>query len=194
VIPTGAPATGSYSCTSAFTCGTSNPADGLGTNAVFDSPRYLAADNAGSLYITETNGERLRAYDLSTTQVTTIAGGPLGYRDGVHTPGNPVLLDRPRGAVSDGTSLYWAEQNASTVRQLLLSTGEATTLIGVRGCPGSQDGVGGDGTQDWGAGPGCSAPAVSGMAQIQAPFGAMAFHYRSRSILLLEQGRLRRIE
>jgi hypothetical protein len=100
-------------------------------------------------------------------------------------------IGRPRGVTSDGTSLYFNEQNANTVRQVVLSSTDTSTLVGVRGCAGSADGIGGDGTQDWSAACG-SAPA--GLATLTTPMGGIVYHFPSRSLFLVESGRLRRIE
>src|SRR5690606_36442723 len=102
-----------------------------------------------------------------------------------------VRLGRPRGVASDGTSVYFTEQNAHTVRQVVIQTTDTSTLAGVRGCNGGQNGTGGNGTQDWA---GMCNQAGMGLPRFDTPFGAIAFHYPSRSILLIENGRLRRIE
>jgi len=93
---------------------------------------------------------------------------------------------------SDGTSLYWNEQNQHTVRQVIIQSASASTLAAVRGCPGSADGTGADATQDWSGN--CSDPALNGLPRIDTPMGGIAFHFPSQSIFLLESGRLRRIE
>jgi len=178
-----------YTCPASFTCvGDIPPVDGTGLNAVFTSPRYMTADFTGNLFITDTNGESIRSYSIVTTQVGTLVGGS-GYQDGT---GSAVRISRPRGIASDGTSLYWNEQTVSTVRQVIIGTLETSTMVGVRGCPGSQDGVGGDGTQDWSA-VGCGT-APSGLARVDTPMGAIAFHFPSMSVFIIESGRLRQIE
>jgi cysteine-rich repeat protein len=178
-----------YQCQSGWDCTDGVPMDGQGSSAVFGSPRYMAADNAGNLYITDTNGELVRTYNTVTGWVGTLAGSTRGYVDGV---GTAAQLDRPRGITSDGTSLYWAEQVESTVRQVVIKTAEVSTLVGVRGCAGTADGTGADASQDWSGN--CSAAALSGLPQITTPFGGIAFHYPSQAIFLLESGRLRLIE
>jgi hypothetical protein len=182
-----------YTCPTNWTCTDGVPADGQGLGAVFGSPRYMATDHAGHLYITDTNGEAVRSYDIASGWVGTLvgrqsAGGPV-YQDGT---GAAVGLLRPRGLTSDGTSLYWTEQTAHTVRQVVIGTREASTLVGVRGCNGSADGVGGDGSRDWAGA--CSDPQVVALPQLDTPMGGLVYHYPSRSLFLLESGRLRRVE
>jgi cysteine-rich repeat protein len=177
-----------YTCPTTFSCVSNTPVDGMGLSAVFGSPRYMTADFSGSLFITDTNGQSIRTYSIDTTHVGTLIGGS-GYQDGT---GPVVRITRPRGIASDGTSLYWGEQTVSTIRQVIIDTLETSTLVGVRGCPGSRDGVGGDGTQDWSV-PGCGT-APSGLAQIDTPMGGIAFYYPSMFIFIVESGRLRLIE
>jgi len=172
---------------------TGTPTDGTGTSAEFGSPRYMAADHSGHLYITDTNGANLRSYDIASGWVGTLVGGSGGtsfaYEDGT---GGAVRLLRPRGLTSDGTSLYWCEQTAHTIRQVVIDTTEASTLVGVRGCSGSRDGVGGDGTTDWSGS--CSSGSTATMPLFDRPMGAIVYHFPRNSIFLLESGRLRRIQ
>jgi cysteine-rich repeat protein len=179
-----------YQCSANFACQSPTPADGFGAQAVLGSPRYMTSDRAGTLYITDTNGQSLRAYNKTTGWLGTLVSGQ-GYQDGLAAS---ARLSRPRGVASDGTSLYWSEQTAHTVRQVTLQSPTASTLIGVRGCPGARDGVGGDASRDWSAAPGGCASAPSTTAQINNPFGGLAFHFPSRSLLLIENRNLRRIE
>jgi cysteine-rich repeat protein len=177
-----------YTCPTTWSCVSNSPSDGYGLNAVFGSPRYMTADNSGNLYITDTNGQSIRSFNVVTGWVETLAGGP-GYQDGV---GAMVLMQRPRGITSDGTSLYWNEQTVHTVRQMIINTLDTSTMVGIRGCAGSRDGVGGDGTQDWNV-PGC-ATAPAALPQIDTPMGGILYHFPSKSILLVEGGRLRWIQ
>ncbi|MBN2493739.1 MAG: DUF4215 domain-containing protein [Deltaproteobacteria bacterium] len=177
-----------YTCPGSFNCVSNTPADGYGLAAVFGSPRYMASDRSGNLYITDTNGVSLRSYKISTGWVGTLVGG-AGYQDG---QGAAVRLSRPRALTSDGTSIYVNEQLAHTVRQVLIQSLDTSTLVGVRGCPGSRDGVGGDGSQDWSVA-GCGT-APAGLVLLDTPMAGLAYHFPSRSIFLVESNNLRRIE
>jgi hypothetical protein len=177
-----------YTCSASWSCVSNPPMDGYGLSAVFGSPRYMTADHSGNLYITDTNGQSIRSYNIVTTWVRTLVGG-LGYQDGI---GPAVRVERPRGITSDGTSVYWGEQTAHTIRQMIIDTLETSTMVGVRGCPGPQDGVGGDGTRDWSV-PGCTT-APSTLARIDTPLGGIVYHFPSSSIFIIENGHLRWIE
>ena len=187
-------------------CGGGNVQDGFGLQSGFGSPRYITTDNAGNLYITDTNGQSIRRYNTVTGYLDTLVGigGNFGYIDG---QGAAVQLHRPRGVASDGTSIFWAEQVRGTIRQAVIASTETSTLVGVNGCPGTQDGTGGDGAQCWdntptgasgGLCPGfASAPGCGAIdptwAQLNTPFNVV-FHYRTQSLFAAGSGRLVRIE
>jgi cysteine-rich repeat protein len=121
-------------------------ADGYLSEARFNAPTGVVACG-GALYVTETGvsatnpGNVIRKIDLGTGYVTTIAGSPslTGWRDGL---GGLARFDRPAAIACDGQSLYIADSGNHVVRQLVLDTGEATTLAGVAGESCARDGVG----------------------------------------------------
>jgi cysteine-rich repeat protein len=114
--------------------------DGFGSAARFVSPRYMASDNSGILFIADTNGNQIRTYNTFTTFVGTFAGdGTQGYLDGT---GTLAQVHRPRGMVTDGTSLYWVEFNMFTIRQAIIATAAVTTMVGTVGTPGYVEGTG----------------------------------------------------
>ena len=159
--------------------------DVLGASARFISPRYIASDNSGMLYVADTNGNTIRSYNTVTTWVGTFAGtGACGYLDGV---GTMAAIHRPRGMTSDGTSIYWVEFNAHTIRQGDLATASVTTLVGTPpscsitcSCPLPP--------------PGGYVEGTGSAAQLDGPF-SVAFHYPSNSLFFFDGGNavLRRI-
>jgi cysteine-rich repeat protein len=162
------------------------PVDGVGAAAVLCSPRYMASNNSGLLYIGDTNGNTIRSYNTVTGFVGTFAGdGTCGYADGV---GAAAQVHRPRGMTSDGTSIYWVEFNAHTIRQGVLASQSASTLVGTPAactltCSCS------------------SAPAgnytegIGAAALLENPY-AVAFHYPSHSLFFIDAGNavIRRIQ
>lgn len=152
--------------------------DGAGSAARFESPRYVVSDNSGTLYISETNGNVIRALNATTTAVTTFAGvaGMAGHVDGV---GAAARIHRPRGITADGASLYFVEFNRHTVRQGVFSTAEISTLAGP--AAGTMTGSHMDG--------------VGNAAQFNLPF-SVAYHFPSRSLFVVDGGNnvIRRIQ
>lgn len=73
--------------------------------------------------------------------VSTIAGKVAvnGADDGIATQ---ATFDSPKGITSDGLNLYLADTNNHTIRKLDLSSGMVTTLAGVAGKKGNNDGTG----------------------------------------------------
>lgn len=148
--------------------------DGVGAAARFQSPRYIASDNSGMLFIADTNGQRIRAYNTVTGGVTTFAGdGTMAILDGV---GTAAQIQRPRGITSDGTSVYFAEFNGHVIRQGVIATQAVTTMIGAAGTAGYLEGVG-------------------TVARMDSPWG-LAFHYPSGSLFWFDSGNcvVRRIQ
>jgi DNA-binding beta-propeller fold protein YncE len=144
--------------------------DGIGSAARFVSPRYVASDNSGMLYVADTNGNKIRAFNTMTDEVTTFAGdGTVGYADGT---GTAALIHRPRGMTSDGTSLYWVEFNQHTIRQGIFSNQRVSTLAGTH-CGGTDPCAGG------------YASGVGTAALFDQPF-AIAFHYPSNSLYVVD--------
>jgi cysteine-rich repeat protein len=110
------------------TCAGGTTVDGYGAAGRFVSPRYMASDNSGTLYIADTNGNLIRSYNVLTGWLGTFVGsGSCGYTDGL---GAAAEIHRPRGMTSDGTSIYWVEFNAHTIRQAELATADVSTAVG----------------------------------------------------------------
>ncbi len=132
--------------TLAGTPGVLGSADGTGSAVSFGfsqstaAPYSLATDGT-NLYIPDSQNSTIRKLVIATGQVTTIAGtaGVPGSTDGV---GAAARFLAPRGITTDGTNLYVVETGNSTIRQIVIATGEVTTLAGSPGVTGSSDGVG----------------------------------------------------
>src|SRR6185369_1449370 len=53
-----------------------------------------------------------------------------------------ALFNRPEGITTDGTNIYVADTYNHTIRKVVITTGEVTTLAGMAGISGSDDGAG----------------------------------------------------
>ena len=134
-------ATGEVS-TLAGSAGTVGNDDGTGAGARFNSPEGLAYDGTGNLLVADTANHTIRRVVLATGAVTTLAGraGVPGSADGT---GSSARFDAPVALASDGASnLYVADSANHTIRKVGLADGAVTTLAGLAGSPGSDDGTG----------------------------------------------------
>lgn len=146
--------------------------DGTGSAARFSSPRYIVSDGSGMLYVSDTQGESIRALNAATGRVTTFAGvnGMAGHVDGI---GTAARIHRPRGITVDGSSLYFCEADAHTIRQGVLATQSVTTLAGMADTTmGSMGGY----TEGTGL-----------AAEFAGPF-SVAFHAPSGSLFVVDSG------
>ena len=101
--------------------------DANGTSARFASPEGLFGVG-NTLYVGDSEGNRIRKIDLTTDDVTTLAGsGVAGTLDGV---GTSAELDDPSGLWSDGTYVYSPDEDSHRIRKVEISTGTVTTLAG----------------------------------------------------------------
>ncbi|MEK6699123.1 MAG: hypothetical protein AABZ10_08795 [Nitrospirota bacterium] len=128
--------------TLAGTAGVSGSTDGTGAAALFNYPQGITMDGT-NLYIADTNNYTIRKVVISTGEVTTLAGtaGAFGSTD---ESGPAARFGAPSGITTDGTSLYVADTWNGTIRKIVISTGEVTTLAGTAGAFGSADGTGAD--------------------------------------------------
>jgi sugar lactone lactonase YvrE len=117
-------------------------ADGIGTAARFTQPFDVAYDRTGSLFVTD--GATIRRVNLATGEVTTLAGTPGQYasKDGM---GNAARFKEQAALTSDQMgNLFVADLYNSTIRKVVVATGEVTTVAGSAGQTGDRDGVGAD--------------------------------------------------
>jgi hypothetical protein len=119
--------------------------DGTGTAAQFYGPGGLAVDGAGNVYVADTGNNTIRqmAQVGADWVVTTFAGlvGSRGSQDGT---GSAAGFDNPRGMALDGAgNVYVVDEGNSTIRQVT-PAGVVTTLAGMAGWTGTNDGTGSD--------------------------------------------------
>lgn len=91
------------------------------------SPWDLLAVN-GTLYIASAGTHQVITYDPAAKTVAGFAGtGGEGLLDGAATAAE---FAQPSGLATDGTSLYVADAESSSVRRIDIATGNVTTLVG----------------------------------------------------------------
>jgi hypothetical protein len=126
--------------TIAGTAGTPGSADGTGTAATFFLPGGITTDGA-NLYLADYGNSTIRRIVIATGAVTTIAG-TAGMPASFDNTGPAAAFVFPSDVTTDGTNLYVADSGNSTIRKIVISTADVTTLAGTAGSTGSVDGTG----------------------------------------------------
>ncbi len=122
--------------------------DGAGSAARFSFPYGVAVDRAGNVYVADTYNHTIRKVSPAEV-VTTLAGNasiqnqygfPLpGSDDGT---GNKARFNEPNSIALDGAgNIYVADTCNHTIRKVT-PAGVVTTLAGLAGSWGSNDGTG----------------------------------------------------
>jgi hypothetical protein len=100
---------------------------GMATAASLDSPRGIAADAAGNIYLSDTQNQRIRKIDAQGI-ITTIAGTGGGFA-GDGGASTLALLARPMGLGVDAQgNLYVADSNNQRIR--VIGNGVIGTVVG----------------------------------------------------------------
>lgn len=140
--PISTPAPGSTSSISVLAgeIGVAGSADGLGSVAQFRLPHGIAADKVGNIYVADTGNNTIRKI-AANGMVSTLAG-IAGNHGGVDGIGNRARFWAPFGVAVDASdNVYVADTLNNTIRKIS-TDGNVTTLAGMVGNPGSNDGVG----------------------------------------------------
>ncbi len=107
--------------------------NGPATSAELFDPSGLVVSPAGTLYISDSDNEVVRAVSASTQVITTIAGTPQtsGFT-GDGGLATSATLFTPWGLAlnSAGTTLYIADRDNNAIREVNLTTGIITTFAG----------------------------------------------------------------
>jgi sugar lactone lactonase YvrE len=94
-----------------------------GTSALFDEISAITSDGAGTLYIGDPENSAIRKFVISTTQVTTVAGGTInGTGD--------LQFDQPYAATDANGTLYVADFD-HTIRAVTLAAETVTLAAGL---------------------------------------------------------------
>ena len=120
--------------------------DGIGTSASFASPKGIATDSFGNIYVADAMNNKIRKI-TPTGVVTTLAGGGMnmGPNMGQDGTGSAASFSNPQGiAVDRFGTVYVADTMNNKIRKIT-PAGVVTTLAGGSmngGGMGGQDGTG----------------------------------------------------
>jgi sugar lactone lactonase YvrE/pimeloyl-ACP methyl ester carboxylesterase len=103
---------------------------GPATNAEFNFPNSVISDDAGNLYIADSNNNAIRRVDAASGVITTFAGtGVAGFSGDGGSATSAQLNSPTRPALDAAGNLYIADLNNNRVRKVDL-TGVITTVAG----------------------------------------------------------------
>jgi sugar lactone lactonase YvrE len=114
--------------------------DGIGSAALFGSPRGIAVDTNGNLYVADTSNETIRKVTPAGV-VTTLAGlvNNFGTADGT---GNGARFNFPSALAVDASGNIYVADNQNAAIRKVTPAGVVTTLAGFTGSGGAADGTG----------------------------------------------------
>ena len=114
--------------------GSEGDTDGPAATARFASPRGIAIDDAGVVYVADTDNHRIRR--IRDGMVSTLAGSREGFADGT---GTSARFAEPHSIAVDGRgNLYVADTDNHRIRRIS-ADGQVSTLAGT-GVAGHEDG------------------------------------------------------
>lgn len=129
--------------------------DGIGNNATFYRPNGLTLDQAGNLFVADTDNFTIRKIELNTGTVTTLTAdrGWASIHEGGPQPPSAARFWAPGAVVADAAgNLFVADSGNARICRVDIATGALSTLAGSREQQGSTDGRGLDATFLWPAG------------------------------------------
>jgi len=106
--------------------------DAPAASAAFAAPAGIGTDGANTLYIADTNNNKIRQIDLAALGVSSLTGassvsGTAGFADGA---ASSVMLFAPAGVTTAANAVIFVDTGNNTLRSFSLVTGQGTTLAG----------------------------------------------------------------
>lgn len=123
--------------------GAPGAADGIGTNARFNTPTAVAVNVIGTVYVADSANHAIRRLTRNGAEVTVSTfAGILNVAGHVDANGTSARFNNPNGvALDNGGNLFVGDSLNYVVRRIS-SFGDVVTVAGFPGNPGSGDGIG----------------------------------------------------
>ena len=120
--------------------GSFGSSDGAGSVARFKTPRGIATDSSGNVYVADTGNKTIRKITAAGT-VSTLAG-TAGLGGSLDATGAAARFSGPNGVAVDGSgNVYVIDSESATLRKIT-PAGVVTTLAGSPGVNGATNGSG----------------------------------------------------
>jgi hypothetical protein len=120
-------------------------ADGTNSDARFDTPRSVAVDATGNIYVADQGNSTIRQLRLvGTNWVTSTVVGLAGSPGGIDGTNSDARLNGPLGiAAGSNGKLYISDSGNGTIRELspVGANWILTTIAGLAGATGNTDGT-----------------------------------------------------
>jgi len=110
----------------------------VGTGASFDYPCGVTTDGT-SLYVADSNNNRIRRIEIATSAVTTVAGDGLPTSTDCTVTGLGASFSSPRSITTNGTFLYVADTNNHSIRRIAIGGTWAVETVAGDGTLGATD-------------------------------------------------------
>ncbi len=103
---------------------------GLATSAQLNAPQGIALDNAGNLYISDTQNYRVRVVAQSSGTISTIVGTGVTGSTGDGAPATRATISSPRGLAFDATGNLYIVDSIPGKLRVVTTNGIISTAAG----------------------------------------------------------------
>ena len=110
--------------------GTAGFANGTGTGAVINQPWGVTIDTSGNIIFSDSGNYRIRKINITTLEVTTLAGSGNGSPMYVDGTGDTASFSTPAGlAIDNNGNVIVADYYGNSIRKVTNPGGVVTTLV-----------------------------------------------------------------